>query len=178
MVFFFFWKYCRRFLRKFLVEFQLEFHQQIPVEYRYSMTSKAKLTHPFLYRREKRSYTRSALCSCLSCSWCWCVICFCWLPAMVGTKRLSSIWPYRFWCVSFHFDCSLSSYIRMIQFLSPPPQTVIVPYVVLSMMALIRLFDVDPIEKTEDNFVRFDRNGPEEVDRVTIGGWDWATAAA
>lgn len=46
----------------------------------------------------------------------------------------------------------------------------IVPYVVLSMMALIRLFDVDPIEKTEDNFVRFDRNGPEEVDRVTIGG--------
>ncbi|EAT47561.1 AAEL001358-PA [Aedes aegypti] len=46
----------------------------------------------------------------------------------------------------------------------------IVPYVVLSMMALMRLFDVDPIQKTDDNFVRFDRDGPEEVDRVTIGG--------
>lgn len=44
----------------------------------------------------------------------------------------------------------------------------IVPYVVLSMLALMRLYDTDPIQKTDDNFVRFDRNGPEDVDRVTI----------
>ncbi|XP_058461550.1 uncharacterized protein LOC131436702 [Malaya genurostris] len=34
----------------------------------------------------------------------------------------------------------------------------IIPYVVLSILALMRLFDIDPIIRTDQNFVRFDRN--------------------
>ncbi|XP_055536204.1 uncharacterized protein LOC129724940 [Wyeomyia smithii] len=41
----------------------------------------------------------------------------------------------------------------------------IIPYVVLSMLAIMRLFDVDPISRADDSFVRFDRNS---VDRDSI----------
>ncbi|XP_058838943.1 uncharacterized protein LOC131694318 [Topomyia yanbarensis] len=46
----------------------------------------------------------------------------------------------------------------------------IIPYVILSILALIKLFDVDPIIRTDDNFVRFDRNASAEdsFNRVTI----------
>lgn len=44
----------------------------------------------------------------------------------------------------------------------------IIPYVTLSMLALMRLFDIDPINRAEDNFVRFDRSAADDVDRVTI----------
>ncbi|XP_065079768.1 uncharacterized protein LOC135702663 [Ochlerotatus camptorhynchus] len=44
----------------------------------------------------------------------------------------------------------------------------VIPYVTMSMFALMRLFDIDPINRAEDNFVRFDRSAAEDVDRVTI----------
>ncbi|KAL9701620.1 hypothetical protein quinque_005061 [Culex quinquefasciatus] len=43
----------------------------------------------------------------------------------------------------------------------------IVPYVILSMLALMKLFEVDPIVRTDDNFVRFDRRS-NSIDTVTI----------
>ncbi|XP_053690278.1 uncharacterized protein LOC128738860 [Sabethes cyaneus] len=42
----------------------------------------------------------------------------------------------------------------------------IIPYVIFTMLALRRLFDVDPITRTNDSFVRFDRNPSADADRL------------
>lgn len=47
----------------------------------------------------------------------------------------------------------------------------LVPYVILSMLALMRLFDIDPVVRLDDNFVRFDRNSSSEpnLECVAVG---------
>ncbi|XP_055626599.1 uncharacterized protein LOC129768761 [Toxorhynchites rutilus septentrionalis] len=52
---------------------------------------------------------------------------------------------------------------------SLPFMIFIVPYVILSMLALMRLFDLDPVVRTDDSFVRFDRNPAYEETQDEVG---------